>query len=54
MNESNTLPTQSRHIKHMHGVLCQKYPIENLDNLSDISFDIVKELLGVIFSVQFI
>ena len=32
----------------------QKYSFEKLDNFSGIRFDIFKELLDVIFSVQFI
>ena len=34
--------------------LLQNDNYENLDNVSDISFDIFKELSGVIFSVHFI
>ena len=51
--------TQCKHIKHMHkGVWSkrnwQKDSYENLEKLYDISFDIFKEISGVIFSVPFI
>ena len=61
MNLSNALLTQYRHIEHIHEVVWCKNNIvlqndsyEKLGNFSNISFDIFKELSGMIFSVYFI